>query len=258
MVQSLEQYVAEATQAYQPAQTAIQSQLDALSGQLNTTNERINKNYAQQQAGLNRQRNMAAENASLQAAGSGGSFGGAANIANRKYYDQTFVPAQTQLQTNQANELLQARQDNDNQRTSLNAQLANLQAQANQEALRQYWAAVEAEESRKAQLAAARASAAASNPWAYLPDGYGSGGYKSWDFGNGYSLTQGDNGEAVYYRNGTPISAGRFLEGTGAGGANWNLWNDVWNNGISTKGVGSDTVEAFNRRSPNGNYGYLY
>lgn len=163
MVASLEEYVAQATQAYQPAHTAVQSQLDALSGQLATTNEQINRNYAQQQAGLNRQRNAAAETASMQAAGSGGSFGGAANIANRRYYDQSFVPAVTQLRANQTNELASARQANEDRRTALNAQLAQLDAQANQEALQQYWAAKEAEENRQAQLRAARASAAASN-----------------------------------------------------------------------------------------------
>lgn len=156
MVQSLEQYVAQATQAYQPAKTAVQSQLDALSGQLETTNEQINRNYAQQQSRLNDQRNMAAENASMQAAGSGGSFGGMANLANRKYYDQSFIPAQTQLQTNQANDLAQARQNSENQRVSLNAQLANLDSQAQTSALQQYWNAVEAEKQREAQLAAAR------------------------------------------------------------------------------------------------------
>ena len=139
MVASLEQYVAEATQAYQPTQTAIQNQINALSGQLESTNKQINKNYAQQQAGLNRQRNMAAENASMQAAGSGGSFGGAANIANRKYYDQSFVPAQTQLQTNQANELERARQDSENQRLNYQTHLANLETPGRQSALNQYY-----------------------------------------------------------------------------------------------------------------------
>ena len=163
MVQSLEEYVAQATNAYKPAQTALQNQLNSLSGQLKTANQQINKNYAQQQDTLNRNRNMAAESASLQAAGSGGSFGGSANIANRKYYDQTFVPAQTQMQTNQANELAQARQNYENQRTSLNSQMANLESQANQQALQQYWAAVEAEREREAQERAARAAAAAAN-----------------------------------------------------------------------------------------------
>lgn len=151
MVQSLEQYVAQATQAYQPASNAIQAQLNSLPGQLETTNQEINKNYAQQQASLNRARNAAAESASLQAAGSGGSFGGAANLANRRYYDQSFVPAVTQLQTNQANDLANAKQTNENQRTSLNSQLANLQAQYNQQALAQYYADLEAEKNRALQ-----------------------------------------------------------------------------------------------------------
>lgn len=165
MVQSLESYVAQATQAYQPAQTAVQNQINALSGQLDATNEQINRNYAQQQAGLNRQKNMAAETASMQAAGSGGSFGGAANLANRKYYDQTFVPAVTQLRTGQTNELAAARQANEDQRTALNSQLANLQAQANQEALQQYWNAQEAEAQRQAQLRAQREANAAQNAY---------------------------------------------------------------------------------------------
>lgn len=173
MVQSLEQYVAEATNAYRPAQTAVQNQINALAGQLETANQQINKNYAQQQSGLNRQRNMAAESASMQAAGSGGSFGGTTNLANRKYYDQTFVPAQTQLNTNQSNELAQTRQNFDNQRTNLNSQLSNIEAQANQMALQKYWADVEAEKqrqweaeqaelARQAQLRAARAASAGS------------------------------------------------------------------------------------------------
>lgn len=161
MVQSLEEYVAQATNAYKPAQTALQNQLNSLSGQLDTTNQQINKNYARQQDTLNRNRNMAAESASMQAAGSGGSFGGSANIANRKYYDQTFVPAQTQLQTNQANDLAQARQNVENQRVSLQSQMANLESQANQQALSQYWSDLEDERKRQEAARAAAAQRAA-------------------------------------------------------------------------------------------------
>ena len=187
MAQSLEEYVAQTTKAYQPAYDSIQSQLNALSGKLETANQAINKNYEQQQDTLNRNRNAAAEAASMQAAGSGGSFGGMANIANRKYYDQTFVPAQTQLQTNQINELAQARQNNENERQSLNSQLASLQAQANQQAMQQYWAEVEAErqrqfqaeqaeKERQAQAAAAAASNSAQNAYyQYLMDAMKSG-----------------------------------------------------------------------------------
>ena len=83
--------------------------------------------------------------------------------------------------------------------------------------------------------------------------------YKNWDFGNGYQIQGLPGGGATYLRNGQAISAGDFLEHTGANGANWDLWNDVWNNGVSTQGVGSDTVSAFNRQSPTSSrYNYLF
>ena len=263
MVQSLEQYVAEATKAYQPASDAIQGQLNALSGQLETTNQKINRNYAQQQAGLNRSRNAAAETASMQAAGSGGSFGGAANLANRRYYDQTFVPAQTQLQTNQANELEAARQASEDQSTSLNSQLANLQAQANQQALAQYYSDQQLEKQLAEQRRAAAQQAAAQNSYyKYLMDamkGGESSGTPSWDFGNGYKAYRGSDGEAIYTLNGNEITRGRFLEATGSNGVNWDLWKDIWNTGTKTNGIGSDTIAAFNRKSPtSSNYNYLF
>lgn len=259
---TLEEYVAQATNAYRPAQTAIQNQLGSLDSNYQTAQDTINRNYQQQQQQLETQRNQAAEASSMSAAGSGGSFGGQGNLARRKYYEQSFVPAQTQLQTNQSNELQKARQDYENQRTSLNSQLANLESQANQQALQQYWAQQEAEKQRAAQLAAARASSAQN----YIGNGgggsNGNGGqaqYKNWDFGNGYSLQQNSDGSASYFYNGQPISAGRFVSGTGANGANWDMWKDVWNNGVSTKGVGSDTVAAFNYISPNSSkYDYLF
>jgi hypothetical protein len=83
--------------------------------------------------------------------------------------------------------------------------------------------------------------------------------YKNWDFGNGYQIQGLPGGGATYLRNGQAISAGDFLEHTGANGANWDLWNDVWNNGVSTQGVGSDTVSAFNQQSPTSSrYNYLF
>ena len=187
MAISLEQYIAEATSAYKPAKDAVQSQLDAIPGQLQSANETINRNYARQQSQLNDQRNAAATAASLQAAGSGGSFGGKANWANRRYYTQSFVPAQAQLQTNQANELRSARQNYEDKKTSLNAQLASIDAQANELALQKYWEAVEAEKQREAQLRAAQASAAAaSNPYQYLMDALRNNG-------GGYTLSADRN-----------------------------------------------------------------
>lgn len=267
MAQSLEQYIAEATNAYAPAKTAIQNQLGALDSNYNTGEQKINRNYEQQQQQLESQRNMAARDASIAAAATGGAFSGAANIANQKYYNKTFVPAQTQLQTNQANELDALRQNIENQRTNLNSQLANIDAQANQSALQQYWAAVEAEKQREAQLRAQRESQAAQNAYyKYMMDAMknqNSGGTKAWDFGGGYQIYADQNGNAVYTVNGNRITAGQFLQGTGARGANWNAWNDVWNNGVKTNGVGSDTVEAYNgplRASliDKNKYGYLY
>ena len=148
MAQSLEQYVAEATNAYKPSATAIQTQLDNLGNRLDATTEAIERDYAQQQANLNNLSNQAAESASMQAAGSGGSFGGAANLANRKYYEQSFVPAQTQLKTNRSNDIAAARQANEDSRNALTTQLANLNAQANQQALAQYYTDLGAEQAR--------------------------------------------------------------------------------------------------------------
>lgn len=268
MVQSLEQYIAEATNAYKPAQTAIQTQLDALTGQLDTANQQINKNYAQQQAGLNRQRNMAAESASMQAAGSGGSFGGSTNLANRSYYERSFVPAQTQLQTNQANELAQTRQNYENQRTNLNAQRSNLESQANQMALQKYWADVEAEKQRQweaEQAAKAReaqiAAAKASSPFAYMDSGYGNGqNLKNWDFGNGYYIQEvvdgAGNRYAKYFgHGGQDMDAGDFVWETNRSGIPWEIWKDIWNNGVNTYGIGSSDIEKLNSSRSTGGFG---
>lgn len=259
---TLEEYVAQATNAYKPAQTAIQNQLGALDSQYNTELAKLNRNYEQQEKALNTQRNQAAEDASLAAAARGSGFGGQAELANQKYYERTFTPALASLQSNKSNSIDSLRQNIENQRTSLNSQMANLEAQANQQALQKYWSDIETEKNRQAQLAAARASSA----WNYIGNGNGGGGngggqaqYKNWDFGGGYSLQQNSDGSASYYYNGQPISAGRFLSATGANGANWDIWKDVWNNGVSTKGVGSDTVAAFNYVSPTSSkYSYLF
>lgn len=153
MAKTLEQFTAEAMSAYQPAKQSIQTQLGSLDSNRNTALGAVDRNYQQRQAQLENQRNQAAESASMQAAGSGGSFGGAANLANRKYYEKSFIPAQTQLQTDKSNEIAQINQNFENQRTNLNSQLSNMDATANQMALQQYWAQQEAEANRAAQAA---------------------------------------------------------------------------------------------------------
>ena len=247
MTQSLEEYVAQATQAYKPSTNAIQSQLDALEGRLATTNEQINRNYQQQQANLNRQKNNAAYAASINAAANGAGFGGQAQIANDKYYSQQFVPAVTQMNTNKANDLATARQNIEDTRNNLNAQRANIEAQANQQALAQYYADIEAEKQRALQAQQIAAQNAYNQ---YLMEQAkrqqeSNNSVKRWDFGGGLQLYQDKNGRAVYTKNGNQISAGQFLTESGARGTDWDLWNDVWNNGVSTYGVGSDTVNNF-------------
>lgn len=66
-----------------------------------------------------------------------------------------------------------------------------------------------------------------------------------YDFGNGYRIYGNRGGEASYYYNGREVSAYDFLKGTTSGNINWDAWNRVWNSGVSTKGVGSDTISAF-------------
>lgn len=67
----------------------------------------------------------------------------------------------------------------------------------------------------------------------------------TYDFGNGYSIRGATGGEGAYYYNGDQVSVYDFLKGTSRNGTNWDAWNRVWNSGVSTRGVGSDTVEAF-------------
>lgn len=126
MVKSLAEYQAEVARSYEPARQAIQNQINALAGQESQGLQSLQNQYKLDQQTLERNRDTAAEAASLAAAGNGGSFGGQANIANRKYYAQTFAPAQSQLQTNfdksRGNYISQINQN----RMSLESQMANL------------------------------------------------------------------------------------------------------------------------------------
>ena len=288
MTATLEEYVAQATNAYKPSTTAVQAQIDSLADKLEATNQAINRNYAQQQAQLDLNRNQAAETASMQAAGSGGSFGGAANIANRKYYERSFIPAVTQMRTNQTNDLAAARQASDDTRTSLNTQLANLQSQAGQQGLSQYYSDTNAEAQRQYQAeqarlereyqaqqaelarqfqmaeaekerqfqaeqnaanrAATRAAAASSGSSAryYVDRASQSPTYKVWDFGNGYYVQEviddAGNHYAKYYGQGEEKNAGDFVWETNKNGTQWNMWNDIWNNGVNTYGINSNDI----------------
>lgn len=265
----LTQIMAETSKSYDNSRKALNDQINAISGDLEAQRGRIDAQYAQQAKSLDNQRNYQAQASSMAASRNGGSFGGASEIANKKYYQQAYVPAVTQMQTNQANDLSSAESQANKNRLSLQQTLAGLNDEANRYALQRYDAAVEAERQERArqeQLAEQRrqfdAQLAQQNAWQnYMnqANSQQSNSGKSWDFGNGYKLVSSPYGDAYYTRNGNRISAGQFLEETGANGANWDMWNDVWNNGVSTSGVGSDTVAAFNMRAPiSDKYSYLW
>ena len=142
MAKTLAEYQAEVTRSYEPARQAIQNQINALAGQEAQGLQALQKQYQLDQQTLERNRDTATEAASLAAAGNGGSFGGQANIANRKYYAQTFAPAQSQLQTNfdksRGNYISQINQN----KMSLESQLANLASEAHRYGISRYDTAV--------------------------------------------------------------------------------------------------------------------
>ena len=266
---NLEKIMAETSKSYDNSRKALNNQINAISGDLAAQQERINAQYAQQGKSLDNQRNWQAQASSMAASRNGGSFGGSSEIANKKYYQQAYVPAVTQMQTNQANDISAAESDANQRRLSLQQTLAQLNDEASKYAMQRYDAAREAEREdkyRQQQLALQKkqlaAQQAANNWMQYLnaPSTSKEPTLKNWSFGNGYSVQQMPDGTAAYYKNNgkTRISAGEFLSNTGT---NWKKWNDIWQNGVSTTGVGSDTISAFHRMSinPNSNeYSYLF
>ena len=268
MAKSIEEYTAEISKAYDNSRNALQNQINAIEGNLAQTKDQINARYDLQQNQLNDQKQQAASAASLRAAATGGSFGGAANIANKKYYEQSFIPAQATLNTNRNQSLDNAVSQANSNRLSLEQQLAAMNDEVQRLGVQRYYDELEREReeaARQQQLALQRQQIAAQNAYyQYLKDAAAAANNqtaKQWNFGNGYAITE-NNGNAVYSKDGRRISAGDFLQGTGRqlGGARWDLWNDIWNNNVSTNGVGSDTVEAFNGHLPYtpSNYAYLY
>lgn len=213
MVKSIAEYTAEVSKAYDNSRNALQNQINAIEGNLATTQKQINENYAQQQNTLNNQRNSAASAASMQAAGSGGSFGGAANIANKKYYEQTFVPAQTQLNTNQSQALENAQTQANNNRLSLESQLASMNDEITKIGLQRYYDELEKERQEKlarAQIAASRASAYNT----YAPTSGSTSKGAQWGKGYNFGLSDGD-GYYFYDANGKQIKAGTYAKQTG-------------------------------------------
>jgi hypothetical protein len=271
---NLEQILAETSKSYDNSRNALNNQINAISGDLDAQKQRINAQYAQQGKALDNQRNWQAQASSMAASRNGGSFGGKSEIANKKYYQQQFVPAVTQMQTNQANDLSSAESQANQHRQSLEQTLAGLNDEATRYGMQRYDAAVAAEEARRqweaemaekkrqfdAELAESRAARAAANSWQnYLNQTNNNNQtVKSWNFGNGYQLVQNPNGEAEYYVNGNKTNAYDFLVGTGGNNTDWNKWNDVWNNGVSTRGINGNTIGGINNFLNTGIYNSSY
>lgn len=160
---NLEQIMAETSKSYDASRNALNNQMNAIAGDLAAQKDRINAQYAQQGKNLDNQRNFQAQASSMAASNNGGSFGGSAEIANKKFYQQSYVPAVTQMQTNQANDLSSAESQANSNRLSLQNTLAQLNDEANRYALQRYDAAVAAEEQARQfneQLAAQKAAQA--------------------------------------------------------------------------------------------------
>lgn len=210
---NLEAIMAETNKSYDNSRNALNAQINAIAGDLEAQKNRINAQYAQQSKTLDNQRNYQAQASSMAASRNGGSFGGSAEIANKKYYQQAYVPAVTQMQTNQANDLSSAESQANQNKLSLEQTLAQLNDEANRYALQRYDAAVQAEREeayRQQQLALQKQQLAAQN---YLNKQMSSGGG-----GSAYSAYRDSSGGTQFVNSATGkgVTFGTFAKGAGA------------------------------------------
>lgn len=216
---NLTSIMAETSKSYDNSRNALNDQINAISGDLEAQKNRINAQYAQQGKTLDNQRNYQAQASSMAASRNGGSFGGSAEIANKKYYQQAYVPAVTQLQTNQANDLSSAESQANQNRLSLQQTLASLNDEANRYALQRYDAAVqqEAEEAyRQKQLELQRQQLAEQQRQFNQQLAAQNAMYKYFNqpttaqkYGVDRSLTPAD-GSQIYYKNNNTGASVRF------------------------------------------------
>lgn len=206
----LAKYMAETSKSYDNSRKALNDQIGAISGDLEAQKQRLNAQYAQQQKQLDSQRNQAAAASSMSAARTGGSFGGQSALADQRYYQQQYVPAVTQMQTNQANDISSAESQANQRRLSLQQTLAQLNDEANRYALQRYDAAKQAEADekyRQQQLALQRQQLAQQNSWQnYLGDtGWGS-----------YAMNTDANGNHIganfYGKNNNAVTLGTYAK----------------------------------------------
>ena len=213
---NLESIMAETNKTYDQSRNALNNQINAIAGDLEAQKNRINAQYAQQGKTLDNQRNYQAQASSMAASRNGGSFGGSAEIANKKYYQQAYVPAVTQMQTNQANDLSSAETQANQNKLSLQQALAQLNDEANRMAIQRYDAAVAAEREeayRQQQLALQRKQIAAQNAYQkyLMPQKTAT---------NPYGYSQDASGGTQFYNNntGANVTFGTYAGGAGAKG----------------------------------------
>lgn len=214
---NLEKIMAETSKSYDNSRKALNNQIDAISGDLAAQQNRINAQYAQQGKSLDNQRNWQAQASSMAASRNGGSFGGSSEIANKKYYQQAYVPAVTQMQTNQANDLSSAESQANQNRLSLQQTLAQLNDEANRYALQRYDAAKQAEADeayRQQQLALQKQQLAAQNSWQNYLNGATAPTQK-------YGVTN-DTAGGLQFRNNNTNGSVKFGTYYGGNGGSWN------------------------------------
>lgn len=216
--------MAETNKSYDQSRNALNNQINAISGDLEAQKNRINNQYAQQGKNLDNQRNWQAQASSMAASSNGGSFGGSAEIANKKYYQQAYVPAVTQMQTNQSNDLSAAESQANQNRLSLQQALAQLNDEASKYALQRYDAAVQAEREeayRQQQLALQRKQLAAQQAQQAAYQKYLSQAAAAAPI-NKYGYSQNSAGGTTFFNNNTGknVTFGTYASGAGAKGNN--------------------------------------
>ena len=215
------------TQAQRNA--ALGNQMNKYQNTLSSWQQQNATDAAMYQAAMNEARNLASQNMA------------------QEQYKLGMQQSDWQTLLNQAAQTYNQALNEQNIRNAIYQQMYEDEAQHKQLEYN-YWAKQLDDANTKRQLAIQEAANAAQNSYLdYLRNANNymgnQGTLKNWDFGNGYSLQQLADGSAYYTKNGVPISAGDFVSGTNKSGINWDIWNDVWNNGVSTQGVGSDTIQ---------------
>lgn len=238
---NLQKIMAETSKSYDASRKALNNQINAISGDLAAQQERINAQYAQQGKTLDNQRNWQAQASSMAASSNGGSFGGSAEIANKRYYQQAYIPAVTQMQTNQANDISAAESQANQNKRSLQQTLAQLNDEASRYALQRYDAAKAAEREdayRKKQLALQRQQIAAQSAAnSYLA----AAAQQQQQASNPYAWNGSNtNSQFTNAKTGKGVTFGTFAKGMGASG-NANLLS------VASQVLDKSTLNALNR-----------